>query len=174
VASQLGLKRKAAKKVIINADGMERTVTEAVLFPFLIGSMESEMLAYIMPDPVPHNLLLGRAWMHQVKAKGNYGDNTYTILDSDGKWKPIPKVDITGKAAIVTGPSVLKAVAQTQQSSQQEEEQDDSDSESAIVRSANRELRAILEDEESEHEESDNDEQPGYGMHALLGKVKHL
>ncbi len=127
-----------------------------------------------MPDPVPYNLLFVRAWMHQVKAKGAYGDNTYTILDSDGKWKPIPEVDIMGKVATANGPSVLKAVAQTQRSPQQVEEQDDSNSELAIVRSANWELRAILGDEESEDEEIDDDEQLGYGMHALSGKVKHL
>jgi hypothetical protein len=38
LASQLGLERKAAQKAIINTDGTERTVTEAVVFPFMNGS----------------------------------------------------------------------------------------------------------------------------------------
>lgn len=85
VATQLRSEHKAAWKIIINVDRTERIMTEAEWFPFWIGSIKSEILAYVMPDPVPYNMLLGRAWMHLVKSKGNYGNNTNTILDSDGK-----------------------------------------------------------------------------------------
>jgi hypothetical protein len=83
-------------------------------------SIESEGLAYVMPNPVRYNMLLGCAWMHQVKARSDYGNITYTILDSNGKWKQIPIVVIPGKLATATGPSVLMAAAQIQQHLQQE------------------------------------------------------
>ncbi len=50
---------------------MEQTVTEAMLFPFLIESLRFVVLAYVMPDPAPHNLLLEHAWMHQVQANND-------------------------------------------------------------------------------------------------------
>ncbi len=129
----------------------------------------------MMSDPVPYNLLLGRACMHQVKAKGDYGNNTYTILDVAGLWKPILEVDVTGKVAAENGPLVVQSGTSVLRHQQQSSEMvTDSDTESEITRDTNPEVRAIVGDDNTEDESSDDEKHYGSSSYVVSGKVVRL
>lgn len=54
-------------------------------FDIDIAGVIANVRAYVMDIPQSYSLLLGRRWLHQVRAVGNYDKHTYTIYDADGR-----------------------------------------------------------------------------------------
>lgn len=60
-------------------------------FYLTIAGVTAQVKAYIIPGKSTYNLLLGRRWMKQVRAGGNYEQGTYEIRGADGKGRQIPE-----------------------------------------------------------------------------------
>ena len=61
------------------------------LFEVTIAGVTAQVRAYIIAKSTTYTLLLGRRWMKQVKAKGDYKSNTYEIEGEDGIRRMIPE-----------------------------------------------------------------------------------
>jgi hypothetical protein len=56
-------------------------LSQAVVFLITVCGIPSKVMAYIMENPVPSTLPLGRPGIKQVGAMGNYTANTNTTND---------------------------------------------------------------------------------------------
>ena len=61
------------------------------LFEVTIAGVTAQVRAYIIAKSTTYTLLLGRRWLKQVKAKGDYKMNTYEIEGNDGIRRMIPE-----------------------------------------------------------------------------------
>ena len=61
------------------------------MFEVTIAGVTAQVRAYIISKSTTYTLLLGRRWMKQVKAKGDYKANTYEMEGEDGVQGMIPE-----------------------------------------------------------------------------------
>lgn len=86
VVRRLGLPYEANDNVVI------RTATNE-LYPILtrarfnisIADVLAEVVVYVVRQPMEYSLILGRRWMQQVKAFGDYRTHSYVIFDQWNK-----------------------------------------------------------------------------------------
>ena len=102
--------------LIRNDDLKIRTATREVVpisyyvtFDVRITGVMATVWAYVVPAVTSYMLLLGRRWLRQVKAKGDYKKETYVIKDVAGNEREVPKSAFdhriaSVKADIVTVP----------------------------------------------------------------------
>lgn len=89
---------RVAKRLNLNAYRMEpltvksATATTTVLDSFCrihvaVAGVDSLCICYVLPKGIipSYNLMLGRKWMFQVRAIGDYGQNTYLIRDGKNR-----------------------------------------------------------------------------------------
>ena len=77
-------------------------------FYLTIAGVTAKVKAYIVPGKATYNLLLGRRWMKQVRAGGNYEQGTYEIKGVDGKARKIPQYYACAWHKLMTPISILQ------------------------------------------------------------------
>ena len=83
--------RKLNLKLFENNDIMIRTATNEIRairyctnFDITIAGVTAYIRMYIIDISQSYSLLLGRRWLYQVRAIGDYERGSYTIYDADG------------------------------------------------------------------------------------------
>ena len=93
VARELGLtfcQSKDRMLTIRTATGNTLQIRYYARFDVNIAGVIANVRAYIIPRMTTYTLLLGRRWMKQVRASGNYREGTYQIEGFDGRRRGIP------------------------------------------------------------------------------------
>ncbi|ELR08687.1 hypothetical protein GMDG_08653, partial [Pseudogymnoascus destructans 20631-21] len=67
-------------------------LTQYVLLPVKVAGIEWILKFFIVYGTTSYNMLLGRGWLHQVGAIGDYSTNDYYIFDSAKRPRKVPKV----------------------------------------------------------------------------------
>lgn len=146
---------------ITNADGRDQQLYHLVTFHFTIGGIPSEVKAYVIKGTVPYSLLLGRPWLKQVRARGDYFMDTYTIDNGQGTQQGLPRFGFDDH--MVPGNNVKNPETQGRRRSKQkvvEEIRRKGDAvmleaqERVLMDITNQELRELLGESDNE---SDND-----------------
>ncbi|KFY31816.1 hypothetical protein V493_00779 [Pseudogymnoascus sp. VKM F-4281 (FW-2241)] len=73
------------------ADGAVHPLDDYVLIPIRVASVEWVMKCFVIYRTTSYNILLGRGWLHQVRAVGDYSTNEYFIFSTDGLPRRVPK-----------------------------------------------------------------------------------
>ena len=83
--------RKLNLKLLENDDIMIRTATNEIRavrycanFDIVIAGVTAHIRVYVIDMPQSYSLLLGRRWLYQVRAIGDYEMGSYIIYDPDG------------------------------------------------------------------------------------------
>lgn len=85
VARKLGLTLQENDDIVIRTATNEiRSIRYCTFFDIDIAGVVAHIRAYVMDIPQSYSLLLGRKWLYQVKAIGDYARNIYTIHDTEG------------------------------------------------------------------------------------------
>ncbi|KAF8443404.1 hypothetical protein BGX38DRAFT_1272048 [Terfezia claveryi] len=83
VANRLGLELRANDDIVIRtATDETRPIHQCINFDLDIAGVVAYIRAYVIDIPQLYSLLLGRRWLYQVWAFGNYAAHSYTIYDS--------------------------------------------------------------------------------------------
>ena len=84
-ARRLGLKLEENDDIVIRTATNEvRSIRFCTHFDITIAGVTAHIHAYVMDIPQSYSLLLGRRWLYQVRAVGDYANNSYTIYDAEG------------------------------------------------------------------------------------------
>lgn len=85
VAKRLGLKLYVNDDIVIRTATDEvRPIHQCTYFNIEIGQVPASVKVYVIDIPQSYSLLLGRRWLYQVRAIGDYENQKYTIYDSLG------------------------------------------------------------------------------------------
>ena len=76
---------------IRTATGEVVPISYYVTFDMRIAGVMATVRAYVVPAVTSYMLLLGRRWLRQVRAKGDYERDTYYIKDSAGIEREVPR-----------------------------------------------------------------------------------
>ena len=86
VATKLGLVLQENDDIVIRTATNEiRSIRYCTYFDIDIAGVVACIRAYVMDIPQSYSLLLGRKWLYQVKAFGDYERNLYVIHDTHGQ-----------------------------------------------------------------------------------------
>ena len=171
VARELGLtfcQSKDRMLTIRTATGTTLQIRYYARFDVNIAGVTANIRAYIIPRMTTYTLLLGRRWMKQVKASGNYREGTYQIEGIDGRRREIPVCSKGGTIRLEgEGAHVQSVEQQCPQSDRSEPET----SQSWLSESTNRALVRVINqtkgrdhlmvEETTEEEESTENESEG-------------
>ena len=86
----LGLKVHDSPATIVKVDGQSQKLYHAVDLHFTVAGMKSTAKARVIEGTMPFTLLLGRPWLGTVRARGNYGEDTYHIPNHAGQIVELP------------------------------------------------------------------------------------
>ena len=106
VARELGLtyiENDGRRLQIRTASGDLVPIRYHVRFDLNVAGVTANVRAYIISMVTTYTLLLGRRWMKQVKASGNYRQGTYEIEGLDGTKYKVPECQRGGQVK-TTGP----------------------------------------------------------------------
>ena len=85
-ARKLGLSLLNNDHVVIRTATNEvRTIRYCTPFDIDISGVLAHVCAYVIDIPQSYSLLLGRRWLYQVRAFGDYANGTYTIYNAEGR-----------------------------------------------------------------------------------------
>ena len=86
VARRLGVKLEDNSDILIRTATNEvRNVRYCTRFHIRIAGVTAEITVHVLDIPQSYSLLLGRRWLYQVRALGDYADHSYVIYDMEGK-----------------------------------------------------------------------------------------
>lgn len=86
VDRRLGLTLQENDDIVIRTATNEiRSIRYCAYFDIDIAGVVAHIRAYVMDIPQSYSLLLGRKWLYQVRAIGDYARNTYTIHHTKGE-----------------------------------------------------------------------------------------
>lgn len=77
--------------VIRTATNELRPITHMVVIVLRIAEVRTAIKVYLVDMVSTYSMLLGRRWLHQVRALGDYAKHSYTILDSQNFSHPVPR-----------------------------------------------------------------------------------
>lgn len=105
IAERLGFELIDNNDIVIRtATDETRPIHKCTTFDLDIAGVTARIKVYVIDIPQSYSLLLGRRWLYQVRAFGDYSSHAYTIYDSKG----IPhEVQPMGGAKIEPLPEVL-------------------------------------------------------------------
>ena len=84
-ARRLGLRLEENDDIVIRTATNEvRSIRFCTHFDITIAGVTAHIHAYVMDIPQSYSLLLGRRWLYQVRAVGDYANNSYIIYDAEG------------------------------------------------------------------------------------------
>ncbi|KAI9748959.1 MAG: hsp70 nucleotide exchange factor fes1 [Chaenotheca gracillima] len=90
---KMNLTYHAGKPITIKvANGETQNLTWTAEFDLTIGSVIKPINAYIIPGQVSYTILLGRHWMRQVNAIGDYAQGRYFIKNQSGKLEELDAI----------------------------------------------------------------------------------
>ena len=108
VARQLNLPLVENSDILIRTATNEiRAVQYCTRFNIDIAGVIAEITVHVLDIPHSYSLLLGRRWLYQVRAQGDYAKHSYTIYDSGGQPHNVPPSDCGGLVLQHPGPEVL-------------------------------------------------------------------
>ncbi|RPB26536.1 hypothetical protein L211DRAFT_847167 [Terfezia boudieri ATCC MYA-4762] len=85
-ARRLGLQLKNNDNILIRTATNEiRAIEHYTQFDIEIAGVVASIRAYVIDIPQSYALLLGRRWLYQVRAFGDYAGSTYVIYDAEGR-----------------------------------------------------------------------------------------
>ncbi|OAF59785.1 hypothetical protein VC83_03831 [Pseudogymnoascus destructans] len=73
------------------ADGGVHALDKYVLLLVKVAGVEWILKVFIIHGLTSYKILLGRSWMHQVKAVGDYSSNDYYIFGTNGQPRSVLK-----------------------------------------------------------------------------------
>ena len=179
-----GVAKKLNLELIKNTDIVIRTamseihpVRHCVKFNVEIAGVIAQVTAYVLDIPQSYCLLLGRRWLYQVRAVGDYEKQTYVIYDAKGySCNVIPAGESRD-----TSPEVMANPNVSDYSGLSDQEKDELDIGQArmqelidkvIADARSQSLEQISDDEEAVQSETDEEEEgevycyPGSGSDA--------
>ena len=85
VARNLGLPLTENRDILIRtATNAIRCVKYCTKFDVRIAGVTATITVHVLDIPQSYSLLLGRRWLYQVRAIGDYATHSYTIYDAEG------------------------------------------------------------------------------------------
>lgn len=159
IATELGLtfcQSKDRMLTICTATGTTLQIRYYARFDITIAGVTANIRAYINPCMTTYTLLLGRSWMKQVRASGNFEEGTYHIEVIDGRLGEI-LVCNTGRTIRLEGKDAH--VQAVEQKCDSEEENDQSWLSKTTNRALGRVIDQIEDGESSEDESTEYDKE---------------
>ena len=90
IARNLGLCLMENRDILIRTATNEiRPVQYYTEFTIAVAGVVAKVTVYVINIPQSYSLLLGRKWLYQVRARGDYERQTYTIYDGEGFPHPV-------------------------------------------------------------------------------------
>lgn len=109
-----GVARKLNLELVKNTDIVIRTATSevrpvryCVRVDVNIAGVIARITAYVLDIPQSYSLLLGRRWLYQVRAVGDYAKQAYVIYDAEGKPHEVAPTGEGARGMTGTAPEVL-------------------------------------------------------------------
>ena len=85
VARRLGLELEDNDDIVIRmATDETRPIHQCTTFDLDVAGVVASIKVYVVDIPQSYSLLLGRRWLYQVRAFGDYSTHAYTIYDAKG------------------------------------------------------------------------------------------
>ena len=84
---------------IRTATGEVVPISYYVIFDVRIAGVMATIRAYVVPAVTSYTLLLGRQWLRQVRANGDYEKETYFIKDAEGNEREVPRSAVDRRPA---------------------------------------------------------------------------
>ncbi|KAI5808597.1 hypothetical protein DFH27DRAFT_606934 [Peziza echinospora] len=98
VAKSLKLRLHFNDDVVIKTATSEiKRITECVVFDIDVSGVLCNVKVFVVDMDMSYSLLLGRRWLEQVKAKGDYQTHTYIIFDDAGSPRQVQNVKGRGE-----------------------------------------------------------------------------
>lgn len=97
IAIRLGLTLEDNDDIVIRtATDETRPIHKCTTFDLNIAGVVANIKVYVIDIPQSYSLLLGRRWLYQVRAFGDYSSHAYTIYNSKGKPSSVQSTGTTG------------------------------------------------------------------------------
>ncbi|KAI5805554.1 hypothetical protein DFH27DRAFT_600045 [Peziza echinospora] len=166
VVQQLGLPMIPNNDIAIRTATNQLTrVRHVVFLDIEIANVTAAVKAYVVDSPQGYTLLLGRRWLMQVRAQGDYSIPKYVIYDSEGKGHEVTQHDV---ASEVTRHDVILTPSKEKTRQNFPSLTDDKFDELAVGEGINAVLNQVLREarreqrmwEASEYEEGEDDRGP--------------
>ncbi|KAI5785577.1 hypothetical protein DFH27DRAFT_615375 [Peziza echinospora] len=97
VVQQLGLPMIPNNDIAIRTANQLTRVRHVVFLDIEIANVTAAVKAYVVDSPQGYTLLLGRRWLMQVRAQGDYLIPKYVIYDSEGKGHEVTQHDVASE-----------------------------------------------------------------------------